>query len=83
MDRFNRQGREVSDSMRVASFRRYLRTLPPVPPVQTVAYRGFEITGRRQRWFIVGQDPRVFKSRAEAERAVDACLALRAELAEA
>lgn len=78
----NRQGRAVSDSMRVASFRRYLGTLPPAPALpETFAYRGFEITGRRQRWFIEGRDPRVFKSRRAAERAVDACIALREEVA--
>lgn len=82
MDSFNRQGREVSDSMRLASFRRYLATLPPAPSLpETFQYRGFEITGRRQKWFIEGSDPRIFKSRKAAEAAVDACLALREEVA--
>lgn len=78
---FNSQDREVSDSMRLAAFKRFLKEQPPTSALpETVAYRGFEITGRRQRWFIEGRDPRVFKSRKAAEEAVDICLALREEV---
>lgn len=82
MDSFNRQGREVSGSMRLSAFKRYLATLPPASALpETFQYRGFEITGRRQKWFIEGPDPRIFRSRKAAEAAVDACLALREEVA--
>lgn len=83
MSGFNAKGREVSDSMRVAAFRRWLVAQKPAPALpETFQYRGFEVTGRRSKWFIEGRDPRIFRSRAAAEAAVDACLALRAELAE-
>lgn len=73
--------RRESDSMRLRAFKQYLATLPPERPLVEADYRGFSITGRGSRWFVSG-DPRVFKSRVAAERAVDACLALRAELAD-
>lgn len=84
---FNSQGREVSGSMRLASFKRFLAAQPAAPALpETFQYRGFAITGRRSKWFIIeGGDPRVFKSRSAGygvvreEREEDGSLVLHLE----
>lgn len=76
MRAFNKQGRHVSDSMRVRQFTAYLASRKPRPDFQSESYRGFEISGRERKWF-VKNDPRIFTSKDNAKRAVDITLELR------
>lgn len=81
---FNKQGRRVSDSMRLKYFLTATAGMKR-PPIQRFEYRGFEISGRAGQWFKKeiasgGSDPRIFTSRAKAISAADACLAVRLEL---
>lgn len=81
MSPYNKQGRAVSDTMRVKAFAKFLAAQPKRPAYQTETYRGFEISGRPGASWFVANDPRIFKSIKAARAAVDVCLALRAELA--
>ena len=81
-DGFNRQGRSISESMRLRDFKKFLSTAPKISLPETVLYCGFEITGRKSKWFLSNSDPRIFKSLKEAKDAVDTCLGLRALLTE-
>lgn len=72
-------GRALSDTARLTHFKRWLATQPTPKPLTSHTYRGFQISGRGSKWWIeTGNDPRVFKSKAQAQDAVDRCIAVRA-----
>lgn len=79
---YNRQGRTISDSMRVRAFQQFIAAQKPASVFQEFDYRGFEVSGSSGRWF-VKDHPSIFTSKAKTCEAVDRCLALRAEMAEA
>ena len=83
---FNRQGREVSDSMRLKYFSDWERSHKPQHEFTRTNYRGFTIMGIVGKGLYVQGEGRIwqigFTTEAKAKEAVDRCLALRSELGE-
>lgn len=78
----NRQGREVSESMRLREFKRFLVTQPKPRPFTPGVYRGYTVEGIAGKWFVTG-DPRIFTSKAKAYAAIDFRIQVREEVAAA
>jgi hypothetical protein len=84
MERFNKQGRTISDSMRARAF---AKMFPPKPSkASREEHRGFAITrGMNGGAYYIGENGRLwpmsFTTTAKAREAVDRCLSIRAEVA--
>ncbi len=76
---FNKQGRRVSETMAV----KYMLAINRAQANKFVTeqYHGFEVSGGNGHWYVSGWQT-IYTSRAKAIAAVDACLELRAMLAE-
>ena len=84
MSGFNKQGRAVSESMRLNEFKRYCAAQKPAARHEE-NYRGFAIArGYRGAWIVTETGCRVwpasFSSLAKARAAVDRCHEIRAEV---
>jgi hypothetical protein len=82
---FNKQGRAISESMRLRDFKRFLATLPAEREAREETHRGHTIRqGYKGSWSVTEIGSKVwpvsFSSLAKARAAVDRCHEIRAEV---